>query len=145
MRAPHVPATWSNVGKVESVPLNSENFRVLPTPPVREPYAATMLAHGVHAALVVAGLAHPGLQWLYFTVLWAAILSTAVVSCYGVATRIRERLDYRPALFLILSLSLILARLQFSSLVRLIYPLFGGVGVLLLAVQVARATVLRDS
>jgi len=95
--------------------------------------------------LVVAGLAHPGLQWLYFTVLWAAILSSAVVSCYGVATRIRERLDYRPALFLILGLSLILSRLQFSSLVRLIYPLFGGVGVLLLAVQVVRATILRDS
>ncbi len=89
--------------------------------------------------LVVAGLAHPGLQWFYFAVLWAAILSTAVVSCYGVATRLQGRLAYRPALALILILSLILARLQFSSLVRLIYPLFGGVGVLLLAVQVARA------
>ncbi len=89
--------------------------------------------------LVVAGLAHPGLQWFYFAVLWAAILSTAVVSCYGVAIRLRGRLAYRPALVLILILSLILSRFQFSSLVRLIYPLFGGVGVLLLAVQVARA------
>lgn len=89
--------------------------------------------------LVVAGLVHPCLQWFYFAVLWAAILSTAVVSCYGVATRLRKRLAYRPALVLILSVSLLFARCQFSSLVRLIYPLFGGVGVLLLAVQVLHA------
>ena len=38
--------------------------------------------------LVVAGLAHPSLQWCYFAVLWAAILSSAVVSCYGVAIRL---------------------------------------------------------
>ncbi len=93
--------------------------------------------------LVVAGLAHPGLQWLYFAVLWAAILSTAVVSCYGVAIRLRGRLAYRPAVIAILILSLILSRFQFSFLVRLIYPVFGGVGVLLLAVQVVRAVGLR--
>jgi uncharacterized membrane protein YkvI len=93
--------------------------------------------------LVVAGMAHPGLQWAYFTVLWAAILSSAVVSCYGVATRLRSSLSYHHALILILALSLVLARLQFSSLVRLIYPLFGGVGVLLLAVQIARTIGLR--
>ena len=46
--------------------------------------------------LVVAGMAHPSLQWLYFSVLWAAILSSAVVSCYGVATRLRRHLAYRP-------------------------------------------------
>jgi uncharacterized membrane protein YkvI len=93
----------------------------------------------------VAGLAHPSLQWSYFTVLWAAILSSAVVSCYGVATRLRGRLAYHPALVLVLALSLVLARFQFSSLVRLIYPLFGGVGVLLLAVQIARTIGLRLS
>jgi uncharacterized membrane protein YkvI len=88
--------------------------------------------------LVVAGLAHPSLQWAYFTVLWAAILSSAVVSCFGVATRLRGRLAYRPALVLVLVLSLALSHFQFSSLVRLIYPLFGCVGVLLLAVQIAK-------
>jgi uncharacterized membrane protein YkvI len=95
--------------------------------------------------LVVAGMAHPSLQWAYFTVLWAAILSSAVVSCYGVSTRLRGRLAYHPALILVLVLSLVLARFQFSSLVRLIYPLFGGVGVLLLAVQIARTIGLRLS
>lgn len=55
-----MPDICSNVGKVESVPLNSGNFRVLPPPLPREPYAATMLAHGVHAALVMAGLAGLG-------------------------------------------------------------------------------------
>jgi len=89
--------------------------------------------------LVVAGLVHPSLQWFYFVVLWAAILSTAVVSCYGVAMRLRWYLSYRLALALILGISLFFARLQFSSLVRLIYPLFGGVGVLLLMVQGVRA------
>jgi uncharacterized membrane protein YkvI len=89
--------------------------------------------------LVVAGLVHPVLGWLYFVVLWAAILSTAVVNCYGAASRLRGLLAYRPALLLVLALSLFFARFQFSFLVRLIYPLFGGVGVLLLAVQAARA------
>jgi uncharacterized membrane protein YkvI len=95
--------------------------------------------------LVVSGMAHPSLQWAYFIVLWAAILSSAVVSCYGVATRLRGRLAYRPALTLILVLSLALSRFQFSALVRLIYPLFGGVGVLLLAVQIVRTIGLRHS
>jgi uncharacterized membrane protein YkvI len=88
--------------------------------------------------LMVAGLVHPSLKWFYFSVLWAAILSAAVVSCYGVAIRLRGRLAYRPALVLVLSASLFFARLQFSFLVRLLYPLFGGVGLLLLAVQIAR-------
>ena len=89
--------------------------------------------------LVVAGLVHPSLQWCYFVVLWAAIISTAVVSCYGVATRLKGRLAYRSALVMILGISLLFARCQFSSLVRLIYPLFGGVGVLLLAVDAIQA------
>ncbi len=95
--------------------------------------------------LVVAGMAHPGLQWFYFAVLWAAILSSAVVSCYGVAIRLRGRMAYHPALVLILALSLILSRFPFSFLVRLIYPVFGGVGVLLLALQVVRSLGVRLS
>jgi uncharacterized membrane protein YkvI len=95
--------------------------------------------------LIVAGLAHPSLQWAYFFVLWAAILSSAVVSCYGVATRLNGRLAYHHALALVIVLSLALARFQFSSLVRLIYPLFGGVGVLLLAVQIAKTIAPRFS
>jgi uncharacterized membrane protein YkvI len=90
--------------------------------------------------LVVAGRAHPGLQWFYFAVLWAAILSSAVVSCYGVAIRLRRYLAYRPAVMAILALSLLLSRFQFSFLVRLIYPLAGGVGVLLLIAQIVRGS-----
>jgi uncharacterized membrane protein YkvI len=93
--------------------------------------------------LVIAGLVHPGLQYFYFAVLWAAIISTAIVSFYGVATRLRGWLAYHPALVLALAASLILARFQFSFLVRLIYPLFGGVGVLLLAAHAARFLGLR--
>jgi uncharacterized membrane protein YkvI len=82
--------------------------------------------------LFVAGLVHPGLKYAYFLVLWASLLSTAIVSFYGVATRLAGLLPYRAALLLVLAAGLFFARYRFYLHVRKVYPIYGGNGLILL-------------
>lgn len=91
--------------------------------------------------LFVAAMVHPGLKYAYFLVLWASLLSTAVVNFYGVATRLARLVPcrpYRASLLVVLAAGLLFARCRFSFLVRTVYPLFGGLGLVLLAPLIFR-------
>lgn len=88
--------------------------------------------------LFVAGMFHPLLKYSYFAVFWLAIVSTAIVSFFGVAVRFSKRLPYHLSLLLFLAAGLFFARYSFSFLISVIYPFFGAIGLFLLAAQIYR-------
>jgi uncharacterized membrane protein YkvI len=84
--------------------------------------------------LYLAGQIHPGVKLLYTLVLGMGILTTAVACAYTLTLRLARtlKIPYFPMLLVILVLAAPLAQLGFGQLVRLIYPVFGYVGLVLL-------------
>jgi len=92
--------------------------------------------------LYVAGQVNLTAKHLYTIVLWLGIITTAIANAYGFAQRFSKLtgLSYRICLFLCMTMALPLAMQSFSSLVGKIYPVFGILGVSILAALLYRAT-----
>jgi uncharacterized membrane protein YkvI len=90
--------------------------------------------------LFVAGRLASWMQYLYAVVLWIAMVSTAVASGFGVAGRISAccRLSYPLVVVLVLVGASIFTRYHFAVLIGRLYPLFGYIGLLILAGLVLR-------
>ena len=85
--------------------------------------------------LYVAGHINLTAKHLYTMVLWLGIITTAIANAYGFAQRFSKftGLSYRICLVLSITLALPLSLQSFSSLVAKIYPLFGILGVTIIA------------
>lgn len=95
--------------------------------------------------LFIAGNISTLAKWTYVIVLWVGILTTAIANSYGFVQRFSEftGMSYRLSLWLILTAALPLSFKSFSFLVATVYPLFGVLGIVILAgVMVKSATVL---
>lgn len=90
--------------------------------------------------LFVAGNFSPFLKYLYTLLLWFGILTTAVASAYGFSQRVADltKVPYRLAAAGTVVLALPMARYSFSFLVATVYPIFGYIGLLFLAVLLWR-------
>jgi uncharacterized membrane protein YkvI len=85
--------------------------------------------------LYIAGHVSPFVKYVYTLVLWMGILTTAIANAYGFAQRFAKftGLDYAVCLILCMTLALPVATQSFSSLVNRVFPLFGILGILIMA------------
>lgn len=85
--------------------------------------------------LFVAGQISITTKYIYTVVLWLGILTTAIANTYGFAQRMAKFSGFSYAICLILcsTLALPLSMQSFSTLVGRIYPIFGLLGVVILA------------
>lgn len=92
--------------------------------------------------LFIAGNISLTTKFLYTTVLWVGILTTALANTYGFAQRFANltKLNYKLSLIICLILALPLSVLDFSVLVGKIYPLFGILGVVIMIALTYKAT-----
>ena len=98
------------------------------------------LAHMPEAAsyqiplLYLTGLLGPALRWSLGVLIWLAILTTAIADAHGFASRLAPGGGslYRFCGIGVCLLALPLSWLSFSVLVRVLYPLFGCAGLVLL-------------
>lgn len=86
--------------------------------------------------IAVAGKLGNWPAFLYVIVLWLAMLTAAIGNGFSLVTRLVEvlKLDYRVASLLLLVLVFPLAGVRFSSIVKVVYPLFGYLGLIFLPV-----------
>ena len=92
--------------------------------------------------LYVAGQISLTAKHLYTVVLWLGIITTAIANAYGFAQRFSKftGLSYRICLVLSITLALPLSLQTFSSLVAKIYPIFGILGVTIIAALLYKTT-----
>ena len=85
--------------------------------------------------LYIAGQVSPLAKYVYTLVLWVGILTTAIANAYGFAQRFAKftGLDYAVCLIACMTLALPVATQSFSSLVNRVYPIFGILGILIMA------------
>ena len=86
--------------------------------------------------VAVAGKLGSWPAFLYVVVLWLAMLTAAIGNGFSLVTRLVEvaKIDYRVASLLLLVLVFPLAGVRFSSIVKVVYPLFGYLGLFFLPV-----------
>jgi len=84
--------------------------------------------------LYLAGHLGKGFHWVLGILIMMAILTTAIADAHGIASRLAPQGGMLYRLYGVGScvLALPLARFSFTGLVRLLYPLFGYVGLVLL-------------
>lgn len=84
--------------------------------------------------VAVAGKLGQWAAFFYVVVLWLAMLTAAIGNGFSLVTRIEDtgKMDYRMASILLLLLVFPLSGVQFSSLVKIVYPLFGYFGLVFL-------------
>lgn len=72
--------------------------------------------------------------FFYVVVLWLAMLTAAIGNGFSLVTRFSEetKLDYRIISLVLLVLTYFLAEIRFSSIVKVVYPLFGYLGLIFL-------------
>ena len=82
----------------------------------------------------LAAQVHPGIKILYISVLGMGMVTTGVSCAHTLTTRLAHslRFPYFPILCLTAVVAIPLAQMGFGRLVRLIYPLFGYAGLILL-------------
>jgi len=92
--------------------------------------------------LYVAGQVNLTAKHLYTVVLWLGIITTAIANAYGFAQRFSKftGLSYRICLLLCMTMALPISMQSFSSLVGKVYPIFGILGVSIIAALLYRAT-----
>jgi len=92
--------------------------------------------------LYVAGQISLTAKHLYTIVLWLGIITTAIANAYGFAQRFSKftGLSYRVCLVLSITMALPLSLQSFSSLVAKIYPIFGILGVTIIAALIYKTT-----
>lgn len=92
--------------------------------------------------LYVAGQISLSAKHLYTMVLWLGIITTAIANAYGFAQRFSKftGLSYKICLVLSITLALPLSLQSFSSLVARIYPIFGILGVTIIAALLYKTT-----
>jgi uncharacterized membrane protein YkvI len=94
-----------------------------------------MVTHYEVPMLYIAGNIALSTKWVYLIVLWVGILTTALANAYGFSQRISNLsgLNYSFCLILCMTLALPLSMQSFSVLVNRVYPLFGALGLVILA------------
>ncbi|MDW7675038.1 MAG: hypothetical protein SCK28_10925, partial [Bacillota bacterium] len=90
--------------------------------------------------LYVAGLQANWLKLLFAVALWSAMVTTAVANGFGLLKRLEQvkGSGYNKALILLIISYLPLAKLQFSNLVAIFYPIFGYLGLLIVGMVFAK-------
>jgi len=85
--------------------------------------------------LFVAGQLSLTAKHVYTIVLWIGILTTAIANAYGFAQRFASftGISYGPCLILCMTLALPVSMQSFSALVGKVYPLFGVLGIIIMA------------
>lgn len=85
--------------------------------------------------LYVAGQISVTAKHIYTIVLWLGILTTAIANAYGFAQRFASftGLGYGACLLLCMTLALPVSMQSFSSLVGKVYPVFGILGIIIMA------------
>lgn len=85
--------------------------------------------------LYIAGSLGSGVKVVLGWLVWVAILTTAIADTHGFASRFADSRStrYRAAGMGLILLALPLSTLKFSLLVKVLYPLFGYAGLILLA------------
>lgn len=84
--------------------------------------------------IAVAGKLGEWPAFLYGVVLWLAMITAAIGNAFSLVTRIVDtgKIDYRKATLILLFLAIPMAGVKFSVIVRVIYPLFGYMGLIFL-------------
>lgn len=100
-----------------------------------------MVTHYEVPMLYIAGNISMSAKWIYLIVLWVGILTTALANAYGFSQRISSLsgLNYSFCLIICMTLALPLSMQSFSVLVNRVYPLFGALGLVILAALVYKA------
>lgn len=94
-----------------------------------------MVLHYQVPMLYVAGNLSVSAKYIYTAVLWIGILTTAIANAFGVSQRLASfsHLKFRFCLFVVTTLALPLSLQSFSVLVSRVYPIFGVLGVVIVA------------
>ena len=91
--------------------------------------------------LYVAGNINLQAKHLYTIVLWLGIITTAMANAYGFAQRFARftRLNYGFCLVFAVTMAIPLSMQSFASLVGRVYPIFGALGVIIIAALLYKA------
>lgn len=94
-----------------------------------------MVTHYEVPMLYIAGNISLTTKLVYTLVLWVGILTTALANAYGFSQRISSLtgIKYRSCLIICMTLALPLSLKSFSALVAKVYPVFGILGMIILA------------
>jgi uncharacterized membrane protein YkvI len=86
--------------------------------------------------VAVAGKLGKWAAFLYVVVLWLAMLTAAIGNGFSLVTRIVNsgKFSYRVASLILLTLVFPLSAVRFSSIVKVVYPIFGYLGLVFLPV-----------
>lgn len=84
--------------------------------------------------VAVAGKLGEWPAFFYVVVLWLAMITAAIGNAFSLVTRIMDigKIDYRIAILFLLLLASPLAGVKFSLIVKLVYPIFGYMGLVFL-------------
>ncbi|MDA8226584.1 MAG: hypothetical protein M0T74_02565 [Desulfitobacterium hafniense] len=90
--------------------------------------------------VAVAGKLGDWPAFLYVMVLWLAMLTAAIGDGFSLVSRLvdTKRLQYGSASLLLLGLVMPLAGIRFSNIVKIIYPIFGYLGLIFLPTLIYR-------
>jgi uncharacterized membrane protein YkvI len=107
-------------------------------------YVPVILNYEVPMLFVAGNISVP-VKFTYVIVLWIGIITTALADAYGFTQRLAAftGISYRFTLLLVLTAALPLSFQSFSSLVAAVYPLFGVLGLVLVAGILVRVVSLR--
>lgn len=84
--------------------------------------------------IAVAGKLGEWPAFFYVVVLWLAMITAAIGNAFSLVTRVVDigKIDYRVAALILLILAFPLAGVKFSLIVKLVYPVFGYMGLIFL-------------
>ena len=79
------------------------------------------------------------MEWIYVSILYGAMFTTAVASGYGFLNRITEwfHLNYKMCAVGLCIFSIPFASIGFVDLIKVVYPLFGHIGILIIGIILA--------
>jgi uncharacterized membrane protein YkvI len=91
--------------------------------------------------LFITGHISPLIKMVYILVLWVGILTTALANAYGFSQRTARLtgIKYQTCLVICMTLALPLSMQSFTVLVSKVYPLFGLLGILILAALIYKS------
>lgn len=91
--------------------------------------------------LFIAGVISPAAKLTYTIVLWVGILTTAIANAYGFAQRLSylTKVKYNWSLIITVAMAVPISMQSFSVLVSKVYPIFGILGIIILAVLIAKS------
>ena len=85
------------------------------------------------------------IRYCFIVILWLEIFTTIVSNLFGLANRIQAaiKMDYKKVVIIICALCMFISRLDFKTLLTILYPTFGFIGLLFITFLILKEIYIR--